>query len=314
MVGVIANRAAVIGTGIRPLKASLTCSARHIHPLAPSKFSLMITRCDQSTFSPSLNFQSLARPTRNRSVLRLCNGPSRRRRRANDFSSAYFSYSSLTKHRQTQAIRTILSEASNTESLRNPLFRLLVQSLNNTLLTPRSLPLVPRWISPQHYSFTLSECFGHSSFILVAISYATDDFLQLRLLAVLGSTSMLFFTYFHPHGRVLWLPLKWNMLFIAINSYRIGRVLLDRYLANEISPELKKFREDHLYVVDLVDFYKLIKIAKEEVYEEGELVLHQVCVGGVQWLLHFYFKRIIVVSNPCLNVSSLMSNPWLKLC
>lgn len=86
---------------------------------------------------------------------------------------------------------------------------------------------------------------------------------------------MLFFTYFHPHGRVLWLPLKWNALFIAINSYRIGRVLWDRTMAEGMNEEMKRFREDHLYVLDLVDYWKLIRIAKEEVFEEGDLVLHQ---------------------------------------
>jgi len=158
---------------------------------------------------------------------------------------------------------------------RHPILRLIFQSLQNSLLRPRSLPL-PRYISPQHLSFTLSECFGHSSFILVAASYATSDFLELRIMAVLGSTAMLFFTYFHPHGRILWLPLKWNALFIAINSYRVGRVLWDRHVAeNWMSLELREFGKEHLAVMDGVDYYKLISIGVEEVYEEGELVLHQ---------------------------------------
>ena len=67
----------------------------------------------------------------------------------------------------------------------HPLLRLFLQSLQHTLLKPRSLPL-PRYISPQHFTFTLSECFGHSSFILVAASYYSQDFLELRIMAVLG--------------------------------------------------------------------------------------------------------------------------------
>lgn len=47
----------------------------------------------------------------------------------------------------------------------HPILRLLHQSLQHTLLKPRSLPL-PRYISPQHFTFTLSELCGHSSFIL----------------------------------------------------------------------------------------------------------------------------------------------------
>ena len=200
----------------------------------------------------------------------------------------------------------------------HPILRLLHQSLQHTLLKPRSLPL-PRYISPQHFTFTLSELCGHSSFILgkfvclflytylleyviqliqyilihifsailslynicdgiiiVAASYYSQDFLELRIMAVLGSTSMLFFTYFHPHGRVLWLPLKWNILFIAINSMRIGKVFYERYKAQELSPELKEFRREELSIIDMVDYYKLVNIAQEEVFEEGALIVQQV--------------------------------------
>ena len=150
----------------------------------------------------------------------------------------------------------------------------LIDSLRSVLLKPRTVP-VPRWVSPQHYTITLSEVFGHASFILVAASYAVDDFLHLRIIAVAGSTAMLFFTYFHPHGRVLWLPFKWNVLFIAINSYRIGKVYLDRWFANQLSPELLEIRDNHFYVLDPVDFSKLVHLSREETFQEGDVVTRQ---------------------------------------
>lgn len=152
---------------------------------------------------------------------------------------------------------------------------LLLQNLQQILLKPRSLPL-PRYISPQHYSFTLSELFGHASFILIAASYYTQDFVQLRVMAILGSTAMLAFTYFHPHGRVLWLPLKWNALFIAINAWRVGKVYFLRYRAENLSDEMKDFRREHLGLFDMVDYYNLISMGVEEVFEEGDLIIHQV--------------------------------------
>jgi CRP-like cAMP-binding protein len=94
-------------------------------------------------------------------------------------------------------------------------------------------------------------------------------------MAVMGAGSMLFFTYFHPHGRVLWLPLKWNALFIAINSYRIASVMWNRYCADRMKPEWKKFREDHLYIVDPVDYYKLMSLGTEETFTEGDLIIQQ---------------------------------------
>lgn len=147
--------------------------------------------------------------------------------------------------------------------------------LRSFLLKPRTVP-VPRWISPRHITLTLSELCGHSSFLLVAISYAVDDYLQLRILAVAGSTAMLFFAYFHPHGQVLWLPLRWNMLFIAINSYRIGRKLTDNFFAERIPIEFKGIRDDHFSVMDPPDFARLVRAGTIETYAVGDVLVDQV--------------------------------------
>jgi len=138
----------------------------------------------------------------------------------------------------------------------------------------RTLP-IPRWISHNSHTTTLSECFGHSSFILVAVSYAMDDFLQLRIIAVAGSAAMLVFTYFHPHGRVLWLPFKWNVLFIVLNSYRIGRVYWEQYRATNLSDELLHIRDRHFYAMDPVDFSKLTRLGKVDVHTKGDILVEQ---------------------------------------
>jgi hypothetical protein len=89
---------------------------------------------------------------------------------------------------------------------------------------------------------------------------------------------MLFFTYFHPHGRVLWLPFKWNLLFIAINSYRIGNVYAKRLQAEKLPAELMKIRDDHFYVLDPVDFYNLVHLGRRETFKPGDLVVAQVSI------------------------------------
>jgi CRP-like cAMP-binding protein len=148
------------------------------------------------------------------------------------------------------------------------------QALDDILRRPRTIP-IPRWISPRHHTITLAELCGHGSFILVAFSYAVNDFLMLRIIAVAGSTVMLFFTYWHPHGRVLWLPFKWNLLFIAINSYRIGKVYQDRYLAEQLSPEMLELRKTHFFLMDPVDFAKLVRLGTIQEYAEGEILVDQ---------------------------------------
>lgn len=87
---------------------------------------------------------------------------------------------------------------------------------------------------------------------------------------------MLVFTYFHPHGRVLWLPFKWNLLFIAINCYRIFHVYYSRYAANNFMPtELLERYEKSFFLMDKVDFYRLMRIAEIKEYNKGEMILAQ---------------------------------------
>ena len=146
--------------------------------------------------------------------------------------------------------------------------------IRDQLLKARTLP-IPRWITPRHHSFTMSELCGHGSFILVAIAYAVDDYVLLRIMAVAGSSSMLIFTFFHPHGRVQWLPFKWNILFIAINSYRIGKVFYEKYMAEFLDDNVLQLHETHLPLVELADFAKLMKIGEIEVFDPEELMFKQ---------------------------------------
>jgi CRP-like cAMP-binding protein len=172
---------------------------------------------------------------------------------------------------------TIPSNSNNmgqqTFSIRS-LFQQWKLILEEVMRKPRTLP-IPRWVTPRHYPYTFSECFGHGSFVLVAASYAVDDFLLLRMIAVAGSTSMLFFAYFHPHGRVLWLPFKWNVLFIAINSYRIGIVYWNRYMSERLPDELMSIRQRTFNTMNPVDYFRLIRIAKIRDIKKGDLVLSQ---------------------------------------
>lgn len=191
--------------------------------------------------------------------------------------------SASSKRQQSTAF---VSEASSSSSSSAGLTRTWREALHDVLLKPRTLP-IPRWISPTHHTTTLSETLGHSSFILVAASYAVDDFLNLRIIAVAGSTAMLCFTYFHPHGRVLWLPFKWNLLFILINSYRIGKVFWDRFLADSLlGEELRELHQNHFFVLDPVDFSKLVRSAREEHFRKGDLVVSQ---GS----LHRYIRLVV---------------------
>lgn len=80
---------------------------------------------------------------------------------------------------------------------------------------------------------------------------------------------------FSPHGRVLWLPFKWNVLFTLINSYRIGKILLYRHLAERLPSDYMALREEHFYLMEPVSFAKLVRLGTEELYNPGDFVTRQ---------------------------------------
>ena len=159
--------------------------------------------------------------------------------------------SRVQRRRKTSiANESMISNTTKTAATENAgTYTRFQETIRQLLHKPRALP-IPRWISPQFNTTTLAEAFGHSSFILVAASYAVDDFISLRLIAIAGSSAMLVFTYFHPHGRVLWLPFKWNFLFILINGYFVFKNQVDKFLADQLSDLMIFMYEHHFYVMD----------------------------------------------------------------
>jgi CRP-like cAMP-binding protein len=187
-------------------------------------------------------------------------------------------YNALRNHTGAQRKKSTLNHqekvVSHTAATERINFAHLQERINRYLNKPRTIP-IPRWISPERSTISMSECFGHGSFILVAISYAVDDFVQLRLLAIAGSSAMLVFTYFHPHGRVLWLPFKWNVLFIALNAYRVIKIHAERFLASQLSPLMQHIHDHHFYVMDTADFARLVRLGHVETFKKGEMVIQQ---------------------------------------
>jgi hypothetical protein len=185
-------------------------------------------------------------------------------------------HSTSSSHKNTEIASESIT-SSEAKAISSSRLDRLIHTIETNLLQPRTLP-IPRWITPRSIQFTISEIFGHASFVLVAVSYATDDFLLLRIIAVAGSASMLAFTYFHPHGRILWLPFKWNMLFIFINGYRIVKALYYQNVGRFMSSNLKNIKNEYFESMDMVDYAHLIRYAEEEEFDEGDVVVLQVSI------------------------------------
>ncbi|KAL3905630.1 MAG: hypothetical protein SGPRY_010846, partial [Prymnesium sp.] len=83
-------------------------------------------------------------------------------------------------------------------------------------------------------AISISEMFGHASFMLAGTAFLDPDILGLRILSVMAGSATLIFTYWHPVGKPLWIPFGWNIVFIVINGGRIYEILSERRKADQL--------------------------------------------------------------------------------
>ena len=128
-----------------------------------------------------------------------------------------------------------------------------LQAFSAAMRRKRSVPLIRQ--------LSISEAFGHASFMLAGTTFLDPDILNLRILSVTAGGANLVFTYFHPVGHPLWIPFGWNAIFILINSGHIYRILYERAEARDLPAQAV-----HLWRavfaahgLDLVDFVKLFR-------------------------------------------------------
>ena len=74
-------------------------------------------------------------------------------------------------------------------------------------------------------SYKLSNVAGHGAFVFLAVSYLDSDFLQLRLYAMSGISLSIIFQYYRD--KPVWIPIRWNVLFLLINVAMIALLLRD---------------------------------------------------------------------------------------
>jgi hypothetical protein len=86
--------------------------------------------------------------------------------------------------------------------------------------------------------YTLSNLAGHGSFLLLAVSYLEKDFLHLRLFAATGMSLSIIFQYYRE--KPLWIPIRWNLLFIMINATMIALLLKEESDADHMSKDEKE--------------------------------------------------------------------------
>lgn len=100
--------------------------------------------------------------------------------------------------------------------------------------------------------------------VLLAGSYGFSDIWHLRSMAIAAGVAMLGFNYYHPNGKPsvlpsisvliaspimhclcrLWLPFKWNLLFILTNSLHLLYLLSEEKKAEHMPMVLQHIYEE----------------------------------------------------------------------
>jgi len=113
-----------------------------------------------------------------------------------------------------------------------------------------------------------SELAGHSSFLLLAKSYLEHDPLVLRSLAMTGFGCMSLFQYYRP--KPLWLPLRWNAVFITINLGMIAILLDERFQSREFPEEEEELYQSLFFPsgISRPDFLHLMEICRKRRADE----------------------------------------------
>jgi hypothetical protein len=129
------------------------------------------------------------------------------------------------------------------------------------------------WGNP--IKFSLSNLCGHGAFLFLAISYTETNFFHLRVYASSGILLSIFFQYYRD--KPLWIPIKWNALFLAINLFMIGKIIRERNLASRLSAEQMRIYSDVFDTTGMTDvgYYYLISCAERRVVRKGEKIISQ---------------------------------------
>ncbi len=80
----------------------------------------------------------------------------------------------------------------------------------------------------------------HITFAIYLVAYLFRDILYLRIVTVIAVSVEILYFYFLPEP--LWPPIIWSLIFIAVNVYQVGVLVLERRPA-VLSPSLQHLRQ-----------------------------------------------------------------------
>jgi CRP-like cAMP-binding protein len=134
---------------------------------------------------------------------------------------------------------------------------------------------VPFGLGTINFPYSLSNIAGHGSFLCLAVSYLESDVVYLRIYAFSGISLSILFQYCREVP--LWIPIRWNSLFLIINALMIALLIKEANDASNIPEE-----QEELFMTVFskhsmkpVDFLRLMSIAERREVAEGDKIVEQ---------------------------------------
>lgn len=141
----------------------------------------------------------------------------------------------------------------------------------NFMLKERLVPLLS--YNGRRLQFKWTNICGHGAFLYLAVSYMETDFWNLRLYATGGIVLSMFFQYYRP--QPLWIPIKWNVIFLVINAVMIAQIYYEYMTAENITQEQKSIYTNMFRDLGMnaVSYFRLISCAERVTLEKGEALI-----------------------------------------
>lgn len=172
---------------------------------------------------------------------------------------------SATRNAATKSTEKPSSSASQSES------QTLVTNFRAKILD-NNLP----WMNQRSkfmFNMSLGEVAGNASFVVVTLSFLNTDILMLRYLAMGGTSLSVLFQYYR--AVPLWIPIRWNVLLLAINAAMATALIVERREANHMPAELEYLYKNANFEArgfDRVEFYKLFKMGQKVRLDPGQFL------------------------------------------
>ena len=136
-----------------------------------------------------------------------------------------------------------------------------------------NVPLSTNRFHTYNWSYSYSDLCGHGAFFMLGLSYLETEIFNLRLYAATGITLSILFQYYRE--KPLWIPIRWNTIFLLINSIMIAHLLKEQYEVLLIPQEQMQIYDTVFKVRGMkpVDFLHLMSIANRHELKKGEKLI-----------------------------------------